>query len=480
VVDSSDHARALFSAVVPDRRDLLETVLTKLTEDHFPEDRWRHFFKMFKWYYDYAGDVLTKNAIEAILAKLPSAETNKVILYQTTYDSLMSQKSSESDFKWSLHQLNELYAQSSVKRTFKQGMDILTRGIEDSKGNEVKGHEAAREYVMAQLGVIDQRLTVQEAPDGDIREEEDDMLSEYESKKESFLSGEFSGIEFGIPKLDSITGGLQPGELDFILGYASAGKSSLCCQLAWQAAVRQKKNVVYVTTETLRSQIRRKLVSRHSRLKKFGLAEGLNSLDLKRGNLDAELEEKLREVVHDFSHSEDYGKLRVMQASESMTVNGMKVRLQAIQREFPIDLLIVDALYILKPETRRASDREQLNERIEQAMILAKTFDNGNGLAVVSPWQASRKAKEDADREGYYGMSALAETSYAERYADGVIGILESQQRNKLSMSVVKWRDGEQAPPFDIDVDYATCFYTDSGRTQHAANTALLNLGLGL
>ncbi len=480
----SDHARTLFAAVVPDRRDLLEDVLSQLGTEHFlylsDDDRWKNMFIMFNWYYQYAGGVLTKKAIVDVAAmKLPGKEQ----LYESTYESLEHQKVSESEFRWALYQLKELYATDNTKRTFLEGMQILTGGIESSKGEEIKGHIAAREHVMARLGEIDQRLTVQEAPDGDVREEESDILEEYEKKKATFLSGGFSGIEFGVPRLDHIVGGLQPGELDFILGYTSAGKSSLCCQLAWQACVRQGKNVVYATSETLRPQIRRKVISRHSRMKQFGIEEGLNSLDLKRGTLSAEQEEKMREVVYDFTHCEDYGKLRVLQTSEAMTVTGLKVRLQAIQREFPIDLVIIDALYLLKAETRRQKERDELNEKIEQAMILAKTFDNGNGLPIISPWQASRQAKEDALKEGRYSMAAMAETAYAERYADIIISLLEPLQPGRyvtLSCAALKQRDGEQSPGFDIDADYATSYFTDSGTVQRASHEALIGLGLDL
>jgi replicative DNA helicase len=485
MASASEHARTLFSAIVPNRRDLLEIAIAQLGPEHFPDDRWRNMFAMFDWYYGFAGDVLTKKAVTDVMShpKMAAADAGKVQLYQTTYESLEEDTTPEHEFKWSLEQLKDIYAKTATKTALLEAMQVLNGGIEDSKGNEIKGHIAARERAIAKLAEIDTRMTFQEAPDGDIREEEDDIISEYEARKESFLSGGFSGIEFGVPALDQVIGGLQPGELDFVIGYTSSGKSSLCSQLAWQAAVRQKKNVVYVTTETLRGQIRRKIISRHSRLSKFAIDAGLNSLDLKNGSLSADLEEKLREVVHDFSHSQEYGKLRIVQASEAMSVTGMKVRLQAIQREFPIDLVVVDALYLLKPEIRRSKEREELNEKIEQAMILAKTFNNGNGVPVITPWQVSRNAKELADREKTYSMSAMAETAYAERYADVVIGLLEPkdpQRYTTLSCSVLKNRDGEKSPGFDIDVDYATSYFTDSGRVQQAANNALLGLGFGV
>lgn len=482
MASSAEHARTLFSAIVPDRKDLLETALTQLSAEHFPSDgnddkTWLNMFKIFSWYYNIAGDVLTKKAVTDALTRLSSDDMGKVRLYETVYDSLEASKASESDFRWSLEQLKELYATRATKVALVEAMQVLSSGIEGPQGAEIKGHAACRDRVLAKFGEIDMRQTIQEAPDGDARDEESDILEDYSRKKEIHLSGDSAGTDFGIPGLDKYLGGLQPGELDFILGYSSSGKTSLSVQLAWWAAFMQKKNVIYVTTETLRSQVRRKTISRHSKLEKFGLEDGLNSLDLKRGTLSSLEEDKLREVVHDFAHGDKYGQFRIMQASEGMSISNLKVRLQSLQARRPIDLVIIDALYILSSDIKRTVPRDALNDSIEKAKILATTFDNGNGIPIITPWQTSREHKERADRDRRYSMAAMAETAYAERYADIVVSLLEPsqvQRKTTLSCAVIKNRDGEQSPNFDIDVDYATSHFTDHGRAQALSTNNLL------
>lgn len=477
MASAAENARTLFAAIVPNRRDLLEKAIADLSPEHFHDETWRNMFIVFQWYYQIAGDVLTKKALSDALAKLPSSDTGKVRTYEAIYDGLEAQSASEADFRWSLEQIKDKYAHNATRDEILEAMQVLQHGIQDSKGAEIKGHAAARERLMAKFGQIDLRLNVQEAPDGDARDEEDDILKDYADKKAIHLSGTSPGIQIGVPALDKYVGGFQPGELDFVLGYSSSGKTSMCVQIAWWASIMQNMNVVYVTTETLRPQVRRKVISRHSKLPKFDITDGLNSIDLKRGTLSSLEEDKLKLVVNDFANNPEYGGFRIMQASEGMSISSLKVRLQALQTIKPINLVIVDALYILKSNERRPNSRDELNETIQSAKNLATTFNNGNGVPIITPWQTSREHKERADRDKRYSMAAMAETAYAERFADVVISLLEPSQTSRhttLSAAVIKNRDGEQSPNIDIDVDYATSHFTDSGRVANMSTSNLL------
>jgi replicative DNA helicase len=429
-------------------------------------------YRLFSWYSSVAGDVITQQAISgALKSKLPH-ESGKIALYETVYEGLQNTSASEADFKWALEQLQQEYATRETTKALTQAMRVLKAGMEGPDGEERIGHEAARDYILSKFSEVDLRLQVQEAPEGDTRQEEAEILDEYYATRDKTAGSEYLGLQFGIDEVDKYTGGLQPGELDFVLGYASSGKSSLCVQLAWWTAFQQKKNVVFVTTETLRPQIRRKLISRHSKLSKFEIPEGLNSSDLKRGNLDLELEDKLREVVFDYSHG-DYGYLNVMQASDGMTLANTKLKLQRLQRERQIDLVIIDSIYILKADRNRPDSRQELNSIIESCKGLATTFNNGNGVPLVSPWQTSRIHKEKADKDRRYSMSAMAETAMAERYADIVIGLLEpeiTQRYTTLSCNMVKNRDGEQSPSFEVKVDYATSHFSNQIRAADSSD----------
>src|SRR6516164_3655874 len=84
----------------------------------------------------------------------------------------------------------------------------------------------------------------------------------------------------------------------------AAGKTSLAVDWIWRACVQQGKNVVVFTSETNRLQVRTKIIARHSRHLYAGdsrLPEGLNTKDLRGGNLPDDKTEFLRYTVNHFA-----------------------------------------------------------------------------------------------------------------------------------------------------------------------------------
>ena len=73
----------------------------------------------------------------------------------------------------------------------------------------------------------------------------------------------------------------------------------MCCQFAWHAVTQQGRNVVIFTSETLRSQVRFRILARHSRDPRFGLSKGINTRDMKAGTLQDK--NAFAAVLHDFS-----------------------------------------------------------------------------------------------------------------------------------------------------------------------------------
>jgi replicative DNA helicase len=460
---STEHAKVVLAAILPARQDLLEYAIQNLNVEFFTDSQTRNLYTMMSRYYEVANGVMSKAALSDLLHNAGVSDIGKIALYEEIYEGLIQKEVSEVDFRWSCQQLIELAAEKSTLTALNEAMQVLNHGLLVGK-EEIRGHEEARLHAAAKFSEIDRNLHIQETPEGDIREEGEDFLRDYISRKEMSASGQLDGIQFGIPTLDAITGGLQPGELDLILAYASAGKTSLVIQAAWNACVTQGKNVVFVTTETLRPQVRRKLISRHSKLAKFDLPEGLNSRDLKQGRLDSLSELKLRDVVSDFSDNPEYGKCHIMQAASKPTVSGLENRLRRLQNQFNIDLVVVDYFMLFKPDARRKDSREELNLVIEEAKSLAVTFNDGKGVPILSPWQTSRQKREEAQRTGRYDMSAMGETSMAERWADIIISVLDPPQTSRyttLSFAAIKNRDGEQSAGFSVDADYATSTFRD-------------------
>lgn len=466
---ASDHGRTLLAAIIPDRRDLLDKALRHLNPDHFPDSVLRNLFVMMTRYADVTGAVLTRAALSDLL-NAARADVGKRALYEETYDYLATTAVDESAFKWSLEQIRELAAERATGDALTQAMEILTRGATGDRGEMLRGHAEARSHLLQQFALIDRDLSMLDSPEGDMRIEGPDMLADYAARRAARLSGRSPGIDFGIPDLDERINGLQNGELVLLVGYTSEGKTSLAVQLGWNAAVRQGRNVVILTTETLRPQVRRRLLSRHSCMDHFGIQNGINSRDLKNGTLSVEQERQIQAVVSDFTNNPSYGRCWIAQIPRGATMGYIESKLLRVARLFHIDLVIMDYLALLQPDRRRRDLREELSDVLKSSKQLATTINDGTGIPFVSPWQVSRSARQLAEKTGFYSPDALSETAEASNSADVIISLLapldNDQRYADLRMQVMKNRDGERSNSVETRVDYATSRFMVRSRAE--------------
>ncbi len=468
MTSATDHGQTILAAILPDRRDLLDKALRHLAPEHFVDPVQRNLFQLLERYADHTGAILTRSALDDLLASA-RADPGKLLNYRETFDYLAAAPVDDSAFTWSVHQIRELAADRATAGALTQAMEILTRGQTDESGETIRGHAAARQMLLQRLAEIDRTLSMQDAPEGDMRVEGDDILADYAERKARRESNQAFGIDFGIPALDAKIGGIGPGELVLAAAYTSEGKTSLMVQLAWHAAVVQGRNVVILTTETVRSQVRRRLIARHSCLDAFGLRDGLNSRLIKDGSLDAAQERALHAVVKDFETNSGYGRVYIVQVPRSANVAYIESKLTRVQRQFPIDLAVMDYLALLRPERRRNSEREELSGMLKEAKQVCTTFNDGAGIPLVSPWQVNRTARAEAERQGGYTSAGLAETAEASNSADIILSLLAPLDNDarvcNLKLQVLKNRDGEKASSIDVQVDYATSrFWSERGR----------------
>lgn len=464
MASAEEHAVKVFSAVIPNRRDLLEKALRNLSVEHFEDQAQKVFFGLLERYYQRTSGVLTSSALEDAFR---NRDAGQRALFLETYDLYNDTTTSDSEFIWSIDQLRDLATDRATANAIEHSMRVLRQGVEDQDGELVKGHEAAREDLLVAFSDIDKNLKLQEAPAGDMREERSEILSEYADRKAQRVNGSSSGVQFGIQELDAKIGGMQPGELVLAAGYSSDGKTTLCTQVAWSAAVEQGKNVVFLTTETIRPQVRRKLLARHSVLPQFGLPAGLNTRDLKSATLSDEEESKMHEILLDLEQNPSYGKLVIVQIPRGSTITYIEQVLARYERQFPVDIAVMDYLALLSPDRKKQSTREELASIMKEAKLVATSHADGRGLVLMSPWQVRRESREKAESVGQYTSASLSETAEATNSADIIISLLapmeNTERRTQITMQVLKNRDGETANGLITEVDYAVSKFVSRG-----------------
>lgn len=465
-MDAVEHGKTVLASVIAyQSRKALDLMLRRLQPMHFTDPVQRNLYVMCERYLDQAGGVLTRAALADIMRTQPPGTAQ---MYQSYYDLLLIQRPQPSEFKWSVEQLRDLAAERMTGEALGQAMEVLTRGAKDGN-RDIRGHADARSWLLARLGEIDRELHMQDAPEGDMRTELDPVLKEYAAKAGSIKHGG-TGIATGIPALDRVLGGgFQRGELDLVSGFTTVGKSSFCAQVAWHACTVQRANVVIFTAETLRPQVRIKILARHSCTWE---SPGLNSRNIKEGTLSPQGLQRFQEVTDDFMTNPEYGKCWISQVPQGATLGILEAKLARIAQQFPVSLVIIDYLALLRIERRRQSTREELADIIKGAKLLAAGFNDGDGVPVLSPWQIKREALEEAKTSQTYTLSSLSETAEASNTADVILTLMETEERKqgktKLKAQVLKNRDGEQSGNIKLEVDYATSEFSEESGSSTA------------
>jgi replicative DNA helicase len=468
VTSPTDHGVIVLAGIFPARRDLLDLALRRLTPAHFTDSTQANLFTLAGRYADLAGGVLTRQAVEDSL-RAQKAAAGTIALHLEAYDACAGAQVSDDVVRWAIAQLRDAAAERATGEALTGAYEILTKGRDDGRGERLVGHEAARAHLMTAFAEIDTALAA-DAPEGDVRTEAADIVSSYAAAQRARAEGRATGIPFGIGQIDDkLGGGAHPGELLLILGGTGWGKSQLCVQLAWNA-VTAGKNVVFFTVETLRDEVRARLIARHSRLPKFGLPSGLNSMDIKTGTLSPPEVAAFQQVLADFRDG-GYGTCWVSQVPWNASLGTVESRLARTGHMFGVDLVIIDYLALLRADRKRADRRQELGEILQMASNLSATYNDGAGVPVVSPWQVNRSGRERvgaaaAGSPAGFSTLDLGDTDESGRTADVVLAVHKPEDTEgreaEIRLQIVKNRAGETLASVPVRADYGTCCFTSA------------------
>ena len=372
-----------------------------------------------------------------------------------------------------LRALKEDQARSKAHDILKETYEILMKGRTDERSGEVtRGVEDAFLYFtkqMQELRVTESNVQVH----GDIRMDGDMAREEYERAESD--RGKALGAICGLHEMDDACKGAKPGELWLHAAFPGELKTMLACNWAYNSVTRFKRNVVYVSFEMPREQIRRNILVRHSanaRFRKMGFAP-LDYAKVRDGELTPEEKDfYYNHVVTDFETNPTYTTFEVVTPDREWTMADVRTELEALHREFDVGLVILDhGQWIEARKQRRNKDYTiELNSVITDAKRLALTFDNNRGVPVVMLFQINRNGKTEADKnDGVYKMNALTYANNAEKTADVITtSYLNDELRNAglTKLTNLKNRDNRLFAPFTARVQFACRTITSEERPQ--------------
>jgi hypothetical protein len=367
--------------------------------------------------------------------------------------------------------------------------EILTKGLDKDvrvggawKKINLKGPEAALTHLGQQVGDIYSRLR-RGSFEGSLKEDAARVLSQYEMRRDN--PGLRYGVMSGIERIDQVHRGLKPGNLAFILGFVSQMKSTLAMNWAYRAAIWQGFNVGVVSTEMSIDELRRTIAVIHANSAKFAPANTFVDITydkVESGALSPDEESLFREVIKDLEENTEYGQIVYREPESIITVGDIRQWAEAKNRSLPLKLLVIDYIGPHLSVDKPTNDRYgQGNQIIKDAKNLATTFDNGRGIAVLSPFQANRDGYKNAVKNGgVYDITAMADYPEAERSADLVYTVFLDntyRTRNRLLIGNVKTRKVQLITDnFEVVAFGATGVIEDEHMTnpKHTPMSALL------
>lgn len=336
--------------------------------------------------------------------------------------------------------------------------DIVVKGRQDKvTGEQQKGFDSALQYFMRESQAL--RIDEQTQIHADIRTEGELVKEEYrraEADKASAL-----GVLCGIPAIDEACGGVKRGELWIHAAFTGQLKTTFALNWSYNAITRYQKNVVYISLEMPREQVRRQVYVMHSANYRFQQM-GFSSLDatkVQRGLLTPDEKDfYFNYVVDDFNNNPNYGILEVFHPDRQWNIRDVQAQLEIMEREFEVSMVVIDHGLLLAPNDRNKSYTVEMGSIVDDAKRMALTFNRNRGVPVVLLWQMSRTGLlEAAKHDGVYELTGLNWASNCEKTADVVTATYlgegyREQQRTKFSH--LKNRDNALFSPTEATIDF--------------------------
>lgn len=427
-----------------------------LSKDFF-SDKHKVIYTVLHNYYIKTFARLPSTVLTDVL-RIKTVAEDKIVLFSILFDEICEiEDLSDAQFLFSMSLLQENTRREQFADILISTMEILQKG--KKIGREVcRGYTDAKRFFSEKATDID-KLSSDYVPDGDVNSEFSEMLNEQTKAKTKKGEALFTGLDI----IDNLIGGLYGGEFFLVCGFTGDLKTTTCINIAHDVAYRQKKNVVYMTGETLRTQVRRRLLSLHSRERRFNIKQGLAYDSMKRGNLTEKETAIFKAVIEDMT-SGQFGRFQILQFPRKANLDYVSGQLSRYQAEFNVDLLIVDEARLLGSRRTRVQRWEELDEILMGLKQIAVTHNQGKGVPVITPYQVKRDAWKNAiESKKPYDKVCLANSSEAERSADIIMTLMrvpENQGGNNREVrgSVLKNRDGIELSEFHLATELSSCY----------------------
>lgn len=281
-----------------------------------------------------------------------------------------------------------------------------------------------------------------------------------------------TGIKTNTTKIDNIIGGLKPGQLSTICAYTGGGKStfSVCVM---HSALKQGKNVCYLSLELSKDHLFYDLISRHSidtdDMMNPRFEKSVIHTELKNKTLPTGMWTYIKDVIIPDLRALP-GKAYILdeQDLEARTQFAFDNKLREIEATaikdtgHGIDLLVVDHIQMLQfSDTSNNSPNNVINRWVNYFRSNCLDFlKTKRQIHVLMCAQINREGwKRASKNDGMYDLTSLKEANEIETASSVIISLFTSAElaaNKEIKFGILKNRDGERTDKADtIYCDFA-------------------------
>jgi replicative DNA helicase len=212
-----------------------------------------------------------------------------------------------------------------------------------------------------------------------------------------------AGVATGYSEIDVPTNGLQRGDFFVLAARPAVGKSSLALNIAYRAARRGQRVLVF-SLEMSRDQLAQRLMALHASVDLLAMREGQRDAGAAAGLMELPIE-----------------------IDDTPGISVMELRTKARRRQAAsgLDLLVIDYLQLM----RTAGDDDNRVQEIATITRNIKALARELGVAVIALSQLSRAVEERETAEPR--LSDLRESGALEQDADEVLFLWTKQQSSE-------------------------------------------------
>lgn len=235
--------------------------------------------------------------------------------------------------------------------------------------------------------------------------------------------GQLSGVPTGMKALDGLLGGMHRSDLLILAGRPSMGKTALATNIAFAAAKAHRTEdgpdgkpvtidgarVGFFSLEMSAEQLAGRILAEHC---------GISSARIRRGELTAKEMDRIIEAGAEIGALPLY-----IDDTAALSITALRTRARRLQRQHGLDLIVVDYLQLITPDTRR-NGFNRVNEVTEITTglkAMAKELD----VPVLALSQLSRNVEGRSDKRPQ--LSDLRESGSIEQDADVVMFVYREE-----------------------------------------------------